>query len=122
MNQGHTIFQQLVSFLPGREFRRRAERYQGNAGSRRLSCWDQYLAMAFAQLTYRESLRDIEACLHALGSKHYHLGFRGKVARSTLAHANENRDGRIFADFAQVPIGFVRPALIACLIRGASSV
>jgi hypothetical protein len=112
MNQGHTIFQQLVSFLPDREFRRCVDRYQGNAGSRRLSCWEQYLAMVFAQLTYRESLRDIEACLHALGTKRYHLGFRGKVARSTLADANECRDWRIFADFAQLLIGIARPLYV----------
>jgi len=77
MNHGQTIFQQLISFLPDREFRRCVARYQGNAGARSLSCWDQYLAMAFAQLTYRESLRDIEACLRALGAKRYHMGFRG---------------------------------------------
>ena len=112
MNHGYTIFQQLVSFLPDREFRRCVERYQGNAGSRRLSCWEQYLAMVFAQLTFRESLRDIEACLNALGSKRYHLGFRGKVARSTLADANECRDWRIFADFAQVLIGMARPLYV----------
>ncbi len=76
---------------------------------RGFSCWDQYLAMAFAQLTYRESLRDIEACLRALGNKLYHLGFRGRVARSTLADANEAHDWRIFADFAQVLIGIARP-------------
>jgi hypothetical protein len=109
MNQGQTIFQQLISFLPDREFRRCVERYQGNAGTRKLSCWEQFLAMAFAQLTFRESLRDIEACLCALGLKRYHLGFRGKVARSTLADANELRDWRIFADFAQVLIGLARP-------------
>ncbi len=113
MNHGHTIFQQLISFLPDREFRRCAARYQGNAGARRLSCWDQYLAMAFAQLTYRESLRDIEACLRAMGAKRYHLGFRGKVARSTLADANELRDWRIFADFAHVLIDIVRPLYAA---------
>ncbi|MHB1959909.1 MAG: IS4 family transposase [Acidobacteriaceae bacterium] len=109
MNHGHTIVQQLVSFLPDREFRRCVALYRGNAGLRNLSCWEQYLAMVFAQLTYRESLRDIEACLRALGSKRYHLGFRGKVARSTLADANENRNWRIFADFAQVLIGIARP-------------
>jgi len=109
MNQGQTIFQQLISYLPDREFRRCVERYQGNAGTRKLSCWEQYLAMAFAQLTFRESLRDIEACLGALGLKRYHLGFSGKVARSTLADANELRDWRIFADFAQVLIGIARP-------------
>src|SRR5664280_1319922 len=113
MNHGHTIFQQLISFLPDREFRRCVARYQGNAGSRSLSCWDQYLAMAFAQLTYRESLRDIEACLRALGDKRYHMGFRGKVARSTLADANESRDWRIFADFAHVLIRIARPLYVA---------
>ena len=109
MNHGHTIFQQLISFVPDREFRRSVARYQGNAGARRLSCWDQYLYMAFAQLTYRESLRDIEACLRAMGAKLYQLGFRGRVARSTLADANELRDWRIFADFAHVLIEIARP-------------
>jgi hypothetical protein len=112
MNQGHTIFQQLISFLPDREFRRCVARYQGNASTRKLSCWEQYLAMVFAQLTFRESLRDIEACLGALGLKRYHLGFRGKVARSTLADANELRDWRIFADFAQVLIAIARPLYV----------
>jgi hypothetical protein len=113
MNHGHTIFQQLISFLPDREFRRCVARYQGNAGTRRLSCWDQYLAMAFAQLTYREGLRDIEACLRAMGAKRYHMGFRGKVARSTLADANELRDWRIFADFAHILIDIARPLYAA---------
>jgi hypothetical protein len=91
MNHGHHL--SATDFLPSRpEFRRCVARYQGNAGARRLSCWDQYLAMAFAQLTYRESLRDIEVCLRAMGAKRYHLGFRVKVARSTLADANELRD------------------------------
>ena len=109
MNQGRTVFSQLISFLPDREFRRCVERYQGDVRLRGFSCWDQYLAMAFAQLTYRESLRDIEACLRSMQSKLYHLGFRGKVARSTLADANESHDWRIFADFAQVLIGIARP-------------
>jgi hypothetical protein len=113
MNHGHTIFQQLISFLPDREFRRCVLLYQGNASSRSLSCWDQYLAMAFAQLTFRESLRDIEACLRALSAKRYHMGFRGKVARSTLADANESRDWRIFADFAHVLIDIARPLYAA---------
>jgi len=113
MNQGSTIFSQRISFFPDREFRRCVVRYQGDAGLRNLSCWEQFLAMAFAQLTYRESLRDIEACLRALGTKRYHLGFRGKVARSTLADANESRDGRIFADFAQVLIRIARPLYAA---------
>src|SRR3974390_3731885 len=82
---------------------------RGNRYLKNLSCWDQYLAMAFAQLTYRESLRDIEACLRSVGGKLYHMGFRGKVARSTLADANESRDWRIYADFAQVLIAIARP-------------
>lgn len=109
MNEGRTIFSQLISFLPDREFRRCVERYGGDARPRGFSSWDQYLAMAFAQLTYRDGLRDIEACLRALGSKLYHLGFRGRVARSTLADANEAHDWRIFADFAQVLIHIARP-------------
>jgi len=109
MNQGRAVFSQLISFLPDREFRRCVERYHGDSRLRGFSCWDQYLSMAFAQLTYRESLRDIEACLHSVQGKLYHLGFRGKVARSTLADANESHDWRIFADFAQVLIGIARP-------------
>jgi len=101
MNQGRTVFSQLISFLPDREFRRCVQRYGGDLRLRDFTCWNQYLAMAFAQLTYRESLRDIEACLGSLQGKLYHLGFRGKVARSTLADANESRNWRIFADFAQ---------------------
>ena len=109
MNSGRTVFSQLISFLPDREFRRCVARYGGDRRLREFSCWDQYLTMAFAQLTYRESLRDIEACLRSLQGKLYHLGFRGHVSRSTLAAANENRDWRIFADFAQVLIGIARP-------------
>src|SRR5260370_31850723 len=108
MNQGRTVFSQLISFLPDREFRRCVERYQGDLRVRGLSCWDQYLAMAFAQLTYRESLRDIEACLRSLQGKLYHLGFRAQLARSTLADPNESRDGRIFADFAHKLIAAAR--------------
>jgi hypothetical protein len=108
MNQGRTVFSQLISFLPDREFRRCVGRYQGDLRVRGLTCWDQYLAMAFAQLTYRESLRDIEACLRSLQGKLYHLGFRGQVARSTLANANEVRDWRIFADFAHRLIATAR--------------
>ena len=109
MNQGRSVFSQLISFLPDREFRRCVERYQGDIRPRGFSCWDQYLAMAFAQLTYRESLRDIEACLRSMQGKLYHLGFRSKVARSTLADANESRDWRIYADFAQILIAIARP-------------
>jgi hypothetical protein len=113
MNQGRTVFSQLIAFLPDREFRRCVARYDGDAHLRDFSCWDQYLTMAFAQLTYRESLRDIEACLRAVGAKLYHMGFQGKVARSTLADANESRDWRIFADFAHVLIRIARPLYVA---------
>jgi transposase len=98
-----------VEHLPHKEFQKCVERYSGDARHRGFSSWDQYLAMAFAQLTYRESLRDIEACLGAVGGKRYHMGFRGRVTRSTLADANERRDWRIFADFAQHLIGIARP-------------
>lgn len=101
MNLGRTIFAQLMDFVPVREFRRCVERYQGNRKVTNFSCWDQFLCMAFAQLTYRKSLRDIETCLRALGGKLYHLGIRGRVSRSTLADANETRDWRIYADLAR---------------------
>ena len=109
MNQGRTVFSQLLNFLPDREFRRCVARYAGDARPRGFSCWDQYLSMAFAQLTYRDGLRDIEACLRSLGPKLYHMGFHGRVARSTLADANDAHDWRIYADFAQVLIGIARP-------------
>src|SRR5436309_1843549 len=109
MNTGRTVFSQLVEFLPHQQFQKCVDRYGGGRYLKNLSCWDQYLAMAFAQLTYRESLRDIEACLGSIGSKLYHMGFRGKVARSTLADANEARNWRIYADFAQVLIAIARP-------------
>lgn len=109
MNAGRTVFSQLIEHVPGKEFQKCVARYRGDYYLKRFSCWDQFLAMAFAQLTYRESLRDIEACLRAMSRKLYHMGFRSKVARSTLADANELRDWRIFADFAQVLIGIARP-------------
>ena len=109
MNLGRTVFAQLISFLPDREFRRCVSRYHGDRRARSFSCWDQFLCMAFAQLSYRESLRDIEACLRSLSSKLYHMGFRSQVSRSTLADANESRDWRIYADFAQVLIRVARP-------------
>lgn len=109
MNQGRTVFSQLLNFLPDREFRRCVARYGGDVRPRGFSCWDQYLSMAFAQLTYRDGLRDIEACLRSLGGKLYHMGFHGRVARSTLADANDAHDWRIYADFAQVLIGIARP-------------
>ena len=104
MYTGQTVFSQLVDFLPTYQFRKCVERYQGNRGIKGFSCWDHFLCMSFAQLTYRESLRDIEACLRSLRSKLYHSGIRCKVSRSTIAYANENRDWRIYADYAQVLI------------------
>ena len=98
-----------MEHLPRYEFQKCVGRYQGDARLRGFSCWDQYLAMGFAQLTYRESLRDIEACLGSISGKLYHMGFRGRIARSNLADANEAHDWRIFADFAQVLIGIARP-------------
>ncbi len=113
MNTGRTIFSQLMEHLPHKEFQKCVERYRGDARHRGFSCWDQFLAMGFAQLTYRESLRDVEACLQAVGGKAYHMGFRGRVTRSTLADANERHDWRIFADFAQHRIGIARPLYAA---------
>ncbi len=98
------IFAQLMDFLPRREFNACVRRYRGDRRPRGFSCRDQFLCLAFAQLTFRESLRDIETCLRALGPKLYHAGFRGKVSRSTLADANRAHDWRIYADFAQVLI------------------
>lgn len=108
MNSGKTIFAQLMDFLPSKAFQRCVKRYQGDYKLKTFSCWDQYLCMTFAQLTYRESLRDIEACLRAQHTKLYHLGIRGQVSRNTLAHANSVRDWRIYADFAQVLISRAR--------------
>lgn len=101
MNHGQTVFSQVMDFLPMHQFRRCVARYRGNFRVRSFTCHDQYLCMAFAQLTYRESLRDIECCLRAVDRKLYHCGFRGTVSRSTLANANESRDWRIYRDFAQ---------------------
>ena len=101
MHAGKTLFAQLMDFLPWKTFHRIVERHGGDNRVRVLSCAEQYRAMAFAQLTYRESLRDIEVCLDAQASKLYHMGFRNPVCRSTLADANENRDWRIYARFAQ---------------------
>ena len=98
-----------MDHLPSYEFQKCVARYRGDVHGRGFSCRDQYLAMAFAQLTYRESLRDIEACLRAMSGKLYHMGFRGRVSRSTLADANDAHDWRIYADFAQVLIGIARP-------------
>ena len=104
MNCGKTIFSQVIDFLPHKKFRQCVNRYNGNYRTRSFTCYDQLLCMAFAQLTYRESLRDIECCLRAMHEKLYHMGIRGKVSRSTLADANEKRDWRIYSDFAQILI------------------
>jgi hypothetical protein len=109
MNLGRTVFSQILEHLPAYEFQKCVARYRGDAHLRGFSCLDQYLAMTFAQLTYRESLRDIEACLRSVSGKLYHMGLRGKVSRATLADANESHDWRIFADFAQVLILIARP-------------
>ena len=104
MYQGQTIFSQVMDFLPKKKFRQCVNRYNGNYRVRSFKCYNQLLCMAFAQLTYRESLRDIECCLRAMREKLYHMGIRGKVSRSTLADANEVRDWRIYSDFAQILI------------------
>jgi len=104
MYTGKFVFSQLISFLPKYEFQKCVARYRGHHKVKHFSCWDQFLCMSFAQLTYRESLRDIEACLRSMQRKLYHMGFRCNISRSTLADANEKRDWRIYADFAQVLI------------------
>lgn len=104
MNIGRTVFSQIMDFLPLHEFRKCVRHYRGNYKVRSFSCLDQFLCMAFAQLTYRESLRDIEACLRSMQNKLYHMGIHAVVSRNTLAHANEHRDWRIYAEFAQVLI------------------
>lgn len=108
MYSGKLIFSQVVDFMPMHIFRRCVARYQGNYKVKSFTCLDQYLCMAFAQITYRESLRDIEACLRAQSHKVYHMGIRGKVSRSTLSDANEQRDWRIYADLAHFLIKTAR--------------
>ena len=108
MNTGKTIFAQVMEHLPLPAFRKCVQRYGGDYKVKTFSCLDQFLVMAFAQLSYRESLRDIEACLQAMRSKLYHMGIRGGISRNNLAHANETRDWRIWADFAQVLIHTAR--------------
>jgi hypothetical protein len=108
MNTGKTLFAQLMDFLPWSTFSRIVARYDGDRAARTLSCAAHYRVMAFAQLTYRESLRDIEACLSAQTAKLYQMGFREPIRRSTLADANEVRDWRIYAEFAQRLIGQAR--------------
>ena len=109
MHIGKLVFSQVLEHLPMHTFRRCVQRYDGNHKIKSFSCLDQFLCMAFAQLTYRESLRDIEACLRAQREKLYHMGIRGGVSRNTLANANKVRDWRIYADFAQALIKIARP-------------
>src|ERR1035441_8647033 len=109
MHVGRIVFAQLIDHIPPYEFHKCVERYGGNRKFRGFSCLDQFLCIALAQLTYRESLRDIEACLRSVDGKLYHMGIRGRVSRSTLADANEAHHWRIFADFAQVLIDMARP-------------
>ncbi len=108
MYTGQLVFSQLMDFLPMHRFRQCVNRYNGNRHVKSFSCLDQFFCMAFAQLSYRESLRDIESCMRAMQKKLYHLGIRSKISKSTLADANENRDWRIYADFAQVLISIAR--------------
>jgi len=108
MNIGKTVFSQVMEFLPMYEFRKCVERYQGDYKVKSFSCIDQFLCMAFAQLTFRESLRDIESCLRSMQNRLYHMGIRGKISRSTLSDANENRDWRIYSDFAHILIDQAR--------------
>jgi transposase len=113
MYAGKLVFSQVMEHLPVHEFQKCVARYGGDYKSRGFSCRDQFLSMSFAQLTFRESLRDIEACLRSVPEKLYHLGFRGNIARSTLADANETRDWRIYADFAQALIAIARPMYVS---------
>ncbi len=104
MNQGGTVFSQIMDYIPRHSFRKCVNKYNGNYKVHSFSCWEQFLVMSFAQLTYRESLRDIESCLRAMKNKLYHIGIKSKVSRTTLAEANEKRDWRIYRDFANVLI------------------
>jgi hypothetical protein len=108
MHTGRIVFSQLMDFLPKKQFDKCARRYRGDYRTKTFSCFDQYLCMAFAQITFRQSLRDIETCLRAMQPKLYHCGIRGNVSRNTLANANEHRSWRIYADFAQVLIDKAR--------------
>ena len=104
MNNGKTVFSQIMEFLPLYQFQKCVDKYNGDGRIRSFSCLDQYYCMAFAQLTYRESLRDIDTCLNAMRGKLYHMGIRSPVRKSTIADANESRDWRIYAEFAQILI------------------
>ena len=109
MYAGQLVFSQVMEHLPMHTFRRCVQRYRGNRHVKSFTCLDQFLCMAFAQLTHRESLRDIEVCLRAHQDKLYHMGIRGRVSRNTLAHANKTRDWRMYAEFAQALIRIARP-------------
>ena len=104
MNEGQTVFAQIMNYIPRHSFRKNVNKYKGNYKVKSFSCWEQFLVMSFAQLTYRESLRDIESCLRAMNKKLYHMGISSKISRSTLAKANKNRDWRIYHEFAMVLI------------------
>jgi transposase len=108
MDIRQTIFSQIMDFVPTYEFKKCVKRYKGDHRVRNFTCWNQFLCLAFAQLTFLESLRDIESCLNSVPQKLYHMGFRGNITRSTLADANEKRDWRIYADFAQILISKAR--------------
>jgi hypothetical protein len=108
VNQGQTIFAQIMTYLPRHSFRSCVNKYQGDYKVRAFTCWEQFLVMAFAQLTYRESLRDIEVCLRAMQNKLYHIGIKSNICRSTLAEANEKRDCRIYSDFAYILINMAK--------------
>src|SRR5271165_1979549 len=108
MHSGRFLFAQLMRFLPKGDFDRCVRKYRGNYRTRTFSCFDQFLCLAFAQLTFRTSLRDIETCLNSLKPKLYHAGLRGNVARNTLAKANETRNWRIYAEFAAILIAQAR--------------
>lgn len=112
MHTGKTIFSQVMDFLPLHEFRKCVKRYQGDYKVKSFSCMDQFLCMAFAQLTYRESLRDIESCPRSMQNKLYHMGIRSQVSRNTLANVNNTRSWRIYADFAQILIHTTRELYI----------
>ena len=109
MYSGRLVFSQVMDHLPMKAFRKCVQRYQGNRHIQSFTCLDQFLCMAFAQLTFRESLRDIEACLRAHQDKLYHMGIRGGMSRNTLANANQRRDWRIYAELAQAMIRIARP-------------
>ena len=109
MNKGKTLLAQVLEFIPKYEFDKLVDKYKGNYKAQEFSCWEQYICMSFAQLTGRESLRDIETCLHTVSNKLYHCGIKSKVAKSTLAYWNETRDWRIYAELAQLLIATARP-------------